>query len=86
MEFGAQQIGKILIITGILIKLAGSALMILGRTGLFRLPGDFVFSSKNWGIYFPVATSIVISIVLTIIIWIINYFRKQEIVCKEDGT
>jgi len=76
MEFGTQQIGKFLIITGILITLAGSVLMILGRTGLFKLPGDFVFSGKNWEIYSPVASSIVISIVLAIIIWIINYFRK----------
>jgi uncharacterized membrane-anchored protein len=76
MEFSTQQIGKFLILTGILIALAGAVLMILGRTGLFKLPGDFVLSGKNWKIYFPVATSIVISIILTIIIWIINYFRK----------
>jgi len=76
MEFSTQQIGKYLILTGVLITLAGAVLMILGRTGLFKLPGDFVFGGKNWKIYFPVATSIVISIILTIIIWIINYFRK----------
>jgi len=76
MEFGTQQIGRFLILTGIFIALAGVALMIVGRTGLFKLPGDFVFSGKNWKVYFPVATSIIISIILTIIIWLINYFRK----------
>lgn len=76
MEFGTQQIGKFLILTGILIALVGVALMILGRIGLFKLPGDFIFSGKNWKVYFPVATSIIISIILTIIIWLINYFRK----------
>ncbi|KUG23254.1 hypothetical protein ASZ90_006915 [hydrocarbon metagenome] len=50
--------------------------MILGRTGLFKLPGDFVFSGKSWKMYFPLTTSIVISLILTIIIWLINYFRK----------
>lgn len=76
MEFGTQQVGKFLILTGILIALVGVALMILGRIGLFKLPGDFIFSGKNWKVYFPVATSIIISIILTIIIWLINYFRK----------
>ena len=76
MEFDTQQTGKFLILTGVLIVLVGAVLMILGRTGLFKLPGDFVFSGKSWKIYFPVVTSIVISIILTIIIWLINYFRK----------
>ena len=76
MEFGTQQIGKFLILTGVLITLAGAVLIVLGRIGLFKLPGDFVFSGKNWKIYFPAATSIIISIVLTVIIWFINYFRK----------
>ncbi|MFZ1036888.1 MAG: DUF2905 domain-containing protein [Smithella sp.] len=76
MEFGPQQIGKWLILTGALIALAGLMVILLGRTGLFKLPGDFVFGGKNWRIYLPVASSIIISIVLTLILWLINYFRK----------
>ncbi len=76
MEFGPQQIGKWLILTGALIALAGLMVILLGRTGLFKLPGDFVFGGKNWRIYLPVASSIIRSIVLTLILWLINYFRK----------
>jgi len=76
MEFGSQQIGKFLILTGVFIALVGFMIMILGRTGLFKLPGDLVFSGKNWRIYLPIASSIIISIVLTLILWLISYFRK----------
>jgi Protein of unknown function (DUF2905). len=76
MEFGSQQIGKWLILAGVSIALVGAMLMILGRMGLFKLPGDLVFSGKNWRIYLPIASSIIISIVLTLIFWFIHYFRK----------
>jgi hypothetical protein len=76
MELGPQQIGKLLILTGVLIVLVGSIVMILGRVGLFKLPGDLVFGGKNWRIYLPIASSIIISIILTLILWLINYFRK----------
>lgn len=76
MEFGPQQIGKWLILTGALVALTGLMVILLGRTDLFKLPGDFVFGGKNWRIYLPVASSIIISIVLTLILWLINYFRK----------
>jgi len=76
MEFGPQQLGKWLIFTGIIITLLGAVVTILGRIGLFKLPGDFEFGSKNWRIYLPIASCIVISIVLTVILWFINYFRR----------
>jgi len=46
IKFGPQQIGKLLILTGALIVLAGSIIMILGRAGLFKLPGDLVLAVK----------------------------------------
>jgi hypothetical protein len=76
MDFGPQQMGKWLIIMGIIIALLGALTVLLGKVGLFRLPGDLEFGSKNWRIYFPIATSIIISIILTIILWLINYFRR----------
>jgi predicted Co/Zn/Cd cation transporter (cation efflux family) len=76
MEFGPQQVGKWLILMGITIVLAGGLVMILGRVGLFKLPGDLVLGGKNWRIYLPIASCIIISIVLTAILWLINYFRR----------
>ena len=76
MEFGPQQIGKWLISAGIIIALLGALVMILGRFGLFKLPGDLELDSKNWRVYVPLASCIVISIILTLIFWLINYFRR----------
>ena len=52
MDFGPQQIGKLLIAAGIAIALLGILVMVLGRFGLFKLPGDLHFGSKNWRIDF----------------------------------
>jgi hypothetical protein len=76
MDFGQQQLGKWLVFVGIVIAIFGGLIMILGRIGLFKLPGDLEFGSKNWRIYLPIASCIVISIVLTIILWLISYFRR----------
>ena len=76
MDFSPQQIGKWLIAAGVVIILLGALMMLLGRVGLFKLPGDLEFGSKNWRIYVPIASCIIISIILTVILWLINYFRR----------
>ena len=76
MDFGPQQMGKWLILAGIIIALLGVLVMVLGRIGLFKLPGDLEFGSKNWRIYFPIASCILISIILTLVLLLINYFRR----------
>jgi len=75
MESGPQQFGKWLILVGVIIALFGVMMILLGRFGLFRLPGDVEFGSKNWRFYFPIASCIIISIVLTLILWLISIFR-----------
>lgn len=76
MEPGPQQIGKWLILAGLVIVLGGILTMVLGRVGLFKLPGDLQFGSKNWRVYLPIASCIIISIVLTVILWLIHYLRR----------
>lgn len=76
MDIGPQQIGKILIFAGIVITVLGVLIMVLGRFGLFRLPGDLEFGSRHWKIYIPIASSIILSIILTLILWLINHFRR----------
>lgn len=76
MDFGPQQFGKWLIAAGIIIAVVGVLVMLLGRVGLFKLPGDLEFGSKNWRIYIPIASSILLSIILTLILWLINRFRR----------
>ncbi len=70
---GIQHIGKFLVITGIVIALAGLLLILSGKIpGIGRLPGDIVIERKNFTVYFPLATSILISLVLTLVFWIIG--------------
>ena len=76
MDFGPQQIGKWLVLTGIIIALCGGLIMVLGRVGLFKLPGDLEFGSRNWRIYLPIGSCILISIVLTVILWLVSYLRR----------
>jgi hypothetical protein len=68
-------IGKFLIILGIVISLAGIMLLIFRNSGipfLGKLPGDMVIQKKNFTFYFPVATSIILSIILTLIFYVLG--------------
>lgn len=76
MEPGPQQFGKWLILTGLIIALLGGLVMLLGRVGLFKLPGDLQLGAKNWRFYFPIASCVILSIILTLILWLIHYFRR----------
>ena len=67
---------RTLIAAGIFIILLGGLIILLGKIGLFRLPGDLEFGSRNWRIYIPIASCIVLSILLTLILWLIHYFRR----------
>ncbi len=77
MPFGPQQFGKWLIAFGVLMIVIGLLVMLLGKVGLFRLPGDLSFGGRNWRIYFPIASSILLSILLTLILWLISYFFRR---------
>jgi len=66
-------LGKILLIVGLLITGVGLVLMFAGKIPwIGRLPGDFFYKGKNFTFYFPLATSLLISIVLTLILWFIG--------------
>ena len=76
MDIGPQHIGKWLVLAGLGIALLGVLVLVLGRFGLFRLPGDLEFDSRNWRIYLPIVSCIIISIVLTLILWLVSYLRR----------
>ena len=76
MDMGPQQLGKWLIGIGLTIAALGLLMILLGRSGLFRLPGDFEFGGRNWRIYFPLATSLLLSLILTLVLWLIRYLRR----------
>ena len=73
-----QSIGKYLIVFGAVILVAGIILTFFPRLNYFgKLPGDISIKKENYSVYFPIVTSIVISILLTLIFWIINFFFKR---------
>jgi hypothetical protein len=72
-----SEIGKLLIILGGILVVLGAAFLLLGRTNLplGRLPGDFTSRGKHTVVYFPLATSIVVSLLLTFLFFILGRFR-----------
>jgi len=63
---------KLLIILGVILIAVGVAWLIGERMGLGRLPGDILIERGNFKLYIPVMTSVIISIVLSLILWLIN--------------
>jgi hypothetical protein len=76
MEFGPQQFGKWLVAGGAITIVIGVLVILLGKVGLFRLPGDLSFGGRNWRVYFPLASSILLSLLLTLLLWLIQHFRR----------
>ena len=67
-----SDVGKLMVIAGGVLVAVGLAIMLLGKTGLplGRLPGDVVYKGKNTVFYFPLATSIVLSVLLSIVLYV----------------
>jgi hypothetical protein len=72
------EMGRLLLVLGVALIAVGGIVMLLGRTGLplGRLPGDIIYRGKNTTFYFPLATSILISIVLSIVVFVIGRLRR----------
>lgn len=70
--------GKLLLVLGGLLVVAGLVFILLGKTNLpiGKLPGDIVYRGKNTTVYFPLATSILLSVVLTAVMYLIGRFRR----------
>ncbi len=70
--------GRLLISLGILLVVIGLIFMAFTRMNipLGRLPGDLSWRGRGWSISFPLVSSLVISVVLSLILWAINHFRR----------
>ena len=70
--------GKILIVLGIVLLVGGVALTVLGRANLplGKLPGDIVYRGKNTTFYFPLATSLLVSLLLSIVLYVVGRWKK----------
>ena len=63
---------RFLIVLGLVLVAIGLLWPLLARIGLGRLPGDIVIQRGNFSFYFPLATSILVSIVLSALLWLLN--------------
>jgi DUF2905 family protein len=68
-----MDIRRILIVAGVVLIAAGLLWPLIARLGLGRLPGDIAIERDNVRFYFPIVTSLVISVVLTLLFWL---FRR----------
>lgn len=72
-----EELGKLLLLLGGIVVVIGLALLFAGRLHLplGHLPGDFVYRGKNAVFYFPLATSILLSILLSLLFWLYRRIR-----------
>jgi len=71
-----QHIGKLIVLAGLVLAVFGGLLYLLGRLGLGRLPGDLSFGGKNWRVYLPIGTCILLSALLTLLLYLLHRLRR----------
>ena len=73
-----DDVGRMLVVLGGLLLVVGLVLILAGKVNLpiGRLPGDIVVRGKNTTFYFPLMTSILLSVILTLVLWLVNRIRR----------
>ncbi len=73
-----REIGKLLLAVGIVLAAAGALLMFGDRLPLRlgRLPGDIVYQGRSTTLYFPIVTCLVLSLLLTLVLWLVFHLRR----------
>lgn len=77
---GIQGFGKTLVVVGAIIVVVGILFMLSEKLNFpffGKLPGDIHIKGKNFQFYFPIVTSIVLSVLLTLVLYAISYFSKR---------
>ena len=74
----ARELGKWLVLGGLILSAVGALLLLGPRlpVRLGRLPGDIAIQGRRGSFYFPIVTCILLSVVFTVILWVIAWFRK----------
>jgi DUF2905 family protein len=73
-----SEVGKMLVWLGLGVVVVGVVLILLGRTNLpiGRLPGDILYRGKHTTFYFPIVTCILLSVVLSLVLYFVSRFRQ----------
>jgi Protein of unknown function (DUF2905) len=69
--------GKMLVMLGAILLVAGGMVWVLGRSGFRSLPGDIAYQRGHFGFYFPIVTCIVLSIVFTLAMWLWQWLGRK---------
>jgi hypothetical protein len=71
-------LGKLLLVAGVVLAAAGALLVFGGKLPfrLGRLPGDIFYQGRHSSFYFPVVTCILLSVLFTLVSWLVNHFRR----------
>jgi Protein of unknown function (DUF2905) len=78
-EFPAQM-GKLLVVLGGVLLVVGLLLMVGSKfsfLGMGKLPGDITYRGKHSTFYFPLTTCVVLSVLLTLVLWLISHFTRR---------
>ncbi len=78
MSANLADVGRILLGVGVGIALLGAVLIFASRLGLplGRLPGDIAYRGKSFSVFAPLGTSLLLSVVLSLLLYLISHFRK----------
>ena len=71
-----SQFGKIIAATGLALLLIGGIVWMMGRLGVRGLPGDIVYRSERGTFVFPIVTCVVLSIVISVVLWLVRSMGK----------
>lgn len=69
-----QQIGKMLLVFGLVLAAVGGMVLLAGRLGIGRLPGDLAWRGDGWAVYLPLGWMVLVSVVLTVLL---NLFLRR---------
>lgn len=72
-----EQLGKHIALIGLALVAFGLLIWLLGKGGFKGLPGDIRYESDGVRLYFPIVTSIIVSIVLSALVWLWSWFRNK---------
>lgn len=70
-------LGRLLVVTGLVLLVAGLALWGLGRTGFRGLPGDIRWETENVRVHIPVVSMVVLSLVLSGLLWLVRWLGRR---------
>lgn len=71
------EIGKYILIAGLILVVLGAAVWGLGKAGFRGLPGDIKIEGENFRFYFPIVTCIVLSVLGTLVLWVVQWWGRR---------